>query len=435
MTITDTDRKMLRCRIVLNGTDRRADANGRLVESVGEDAYGADGLAVVASFDGISVGVGSQGPQVPISITIDGIMIQAEAVAHGLKVMLRLTYGPQGTDKAESATGIALAPTGGHIGGNDGWGMVAPPVEAVALSAQDGPSSGLEVEAGLITAVPRTGYDASFIGITIPEPGLSDDMRQDSVPFGESVSIPYTHFSVCLSAKRRMARYVAWNIDGARIIKLPRTEFALDPRIDASFQWGNALYSDNVLDRGHIARRADLCWGEMDEARQANRDSFYYTNIAPQHQAYNQSSRQGLWGELEDQVFAQASVAELRLCVQAGPIFGAEDITYRDARIPSAFWKLIGWRDEDDNARLVAFVLSQEDLLSDLKTSLTFEPFHLYQVGIDELAVLTGLDFDAFPDGDILRRPGYADRRLLSNESGAKHGMILEIRSVRDIML
>ncbi len=80
---------------------------------------------------------------------------------------------------------------------------------------------------------------------------------------------------------------------------------------------GNELYSDNVLDRGHIARRADLCWGGIAEAQQANADSFYYTNIAPQHQAYNQSSRQGLWGELEDHVFAQAGIAKLRLSVQA----------------------------------------------------------------------------------------------------------------------
>lgn len=287
---------------------------------------------------------------------------------------------------------------------------------------------------GMDTAVPRTGYDPDFLGLTIPEPGLSTALKRDAVNFEKGQTIPYTHFSVCLSASRRMARYVAWNIDGARIVKLPRTGFALDPRIDEAHQWGNELYSGNNLDRGHIARRADLCWGEVEEARQANRDSFFYTNIAPQHQGFNQSSRSGLWGELEDHVFEGAEVADLRLSVQGGPIFADDDINYREARIPRAFWKLVAWRAEDGEPRLAAFILTQADLLNDLE-ALSFEPFRLYQVGLDELAERTGLDFEGFPDADLLQHPERAGRPSAAEALATPRGQVLEIRRAEDLLI
>lgn len=75
--------------------------------------------------------------------------------------------------------------------------------------------------------------------------------------------IDYTHFSLALRTPRRFAFWVAWNIDGAAIRKLPRTgiDFVEDPRIPAEVQVGNELYRRNRLDRGHLAWRADLLWG------------------------------------------------------------------------------------------------------------------------------------------------------------------------------
>jgi endonuclease G len=253
---------------------------------------------------------------------------------------------------------------------------------------------------GMETVVPRAGYDPSFLGTAVPEPGLSTAYKRDAVNFGRARTIPYTHFSVCLSAKRRMARYVAWNVDGARLVVLPRRDFTLDPRIDAKYQLGDELYADNRVDRGHIARRADLCWGPVPEAEQANRDSFYFTNIAPQHERFNQSSRKGLWGELENLVFEQADLQDIKLSVQGGPIFGDDDTPYRDALVPRAFWKLIAYVGSDARLRCVAFILSQDNLLNDLET-LDLDPFHIYQVSLAELAVKTALDFGALTASDV----------------------------------
>lgn len=72
--------------------------------------------------------------------------------------------------------------------------------------------------------------------------------------------IDYAHFSLVLIRSRKFARWVGWNIDGTSMQLLPRAglNFTKDPRLPAENQAGNDLYANNRLDRGHLARRADL---------------------------------------------------------------------------------------------------------------------------------------------------------------------------------
>jgi len=44
-------------------------------------------------------------------------------------------------------------------------------------------------------------------------------------------------------------------------------DFRLDPRLPADAQTGEDVYAGNDLDRGHLARRSDLLWGTLDDAR------------------------------------------------------------------------------------------------------------------------------------------------------------------------
>lgn len=112
-------------------------------------------------------------------------------------------------------------------------------------------------------AVLRSGYSADFLGTGVEVPFLDAAIRDDAVLWEVSEVIPYTHFSLCLSASRRLARWVGWNIDGAGLLLLSRTglDFAKDPRLPAETQSGNELYAGNRLDRGHVARRSDLLGG------------------------------------------------------------------------------------------------------------------------------------------------------------------------------
>lgn len=139
----------------------------------------------------------------------------------------------------------------------------------------------------------RTGFDERFLGVDAPMPGVSSDIERDCVKYGGRIHIPYAHFSVCLSRGQRLARFVVWDIDGEHKVVLGDHSFRTDDRIADRHQIDNVLYRDNFLDRGHIARRVDLAWSPVDEARQANKDSFHYTNIAPQHERINRSSLTG----------------------------------------------------------------------------------------------------------------------------------------------
>jgi endonuclease G len=249
----------------------------------------------------------------------------------------------------------------------------------------------------------RSGYNPLFLKAPLPLPELSAAVRRDAFLFEGQPLIPYTHFSVCLSKSRRMARYVAWNIDGTRIVRTGRDDFQLDPRIPAARQIGNEAYLNNKLDRGHIARRADLVWGEVEEAKQANADSSYYTNIAPQHERYNQSSRKGLWGNLENLILEQVDVEDIRMSVFAGPLFSEDDLLYRGIRLPREYWKLVAYVVGSD-LRLAAFILSQEPLLSDLE-AINLDPFKLFQVRVADLKARAGIDFGDHGGVDVVERP------------------------------
>jgi endonuclease G len=256
-----------------------------------------------------------------------------------------------------------------------------------------------------VNAQPPTGYDARFLpGAEVPLPGETDDVKADYAPTtsGEHMR-HYTHFSLAMSSSRRFARWVAWNIDGGAISKLPRKgiRFVLDDEYEASHQVGDELYSNNRVDRGHIARRADLIWGPHEEAQQANVDSFFFTNITPQLDTFNQESKQGLWGELEDSIFADVDVDHLRASLIGGPIFGKNDLPYRDVLVPRSFFKVIAYV-EGGNLRAKAFILTQDDLEQGLE-SLGLEEFKVFQIPIGDLEGQTGLDFGDLKNRDTLQ--------------------------------
>ncbi|MGL3807252.1 DNA/RNA non-specific endonuclease [Paeniglutamicibacter sp. R2-26] len=238
----------------------------------------------------------------------------------------------------------------------------------------------------------RTGYAPGFLGAPIAVPSSDPDLEDDLVRWEGATTIPYTHFSLALSRTRRFARWVAWNIDGGDLKLLSRSnlDFAKDPRLPADTQVGNELYAGNRLDRGHIARRADLLWGGPEEAAQANRDSFYYSNITPQMDDFNQGSRQGVWGRLENALYEDVEVDRLRVSVFGGPVLGADDPTYRGVALALEYWKVLAFRD-GGVLKARAFLLTQN--LDRLETVLALDEFRVYEATLAELEERTRLRF------------------------------------------
>jgi endonuclease G len=262
-----------------------------------------------------------------------------------------------------------------------------------------------------------SGYAAGFLGQHLDPPAIDAGLQEDTVRLNGSEVIHYTHFSLALSKSRRFARWVAWNIDGGTLKKISRSgiPFIKDPRLPAEFQSGDELYSGNRLDRGHLARRADLVWGSLSEAKSANTASFFFTNITPQMDDFNQSSKEGVWGRLEDAVFADVDVQDLKVSAFGGPVFHDDDRVYRQTRLPREYWKVLAYV-EQGQFRSHAFLLTQN--LNPFE-AIDFDEFRAFQISTAELEQRAQLRFpEAMHTADALTARGIAEDRQPLNTVG-----------------
>jgi endonuclease G len=255
-----------------------------------------------------------------------------------------------------------------------------------------------------------TGFDKDFLSVTIDLPQLSTSNKENAFSINGSDAINYTHFSLALNKVRRFAFWVAWNIDGGSILKLSRKgiPFIIDPQVPQEFQVGDELYEGNRLDRGHIARRADLLWGEPSVAEKANKDSFFFTNITPQMDDFNQGQKGGLWGRLEDAVFEDTDVEDLKVSLFGGPVFRDDDRIFMNVKLPREFWKIIMFV-EDGKFKSKGFVLAQN--LDELK-AFELDAFKVYQVALTEIEERCGLVFPV-----ALKTADSVGKRLMSTRA------------------
>lgn len=315
-----------------------------------------------------------------------------------------LAVGPKG-----KPTDIMLGlHFGGDAEGSDGEfalsccaSSVFEKLEIDPVTAKSAPAVKLAPTAEAVTEHPelRTGFDQDFLKFRVPDPGFVQTVSNDLAQLDGSRRIDYCHFSLWLSKGRKFPRAVAWNIDGLNLRSISRKgiPFKIDERGTLEkHQVDDELYVDNPFDRGHIARRADLCWGPLTEARQANRDSFFFSNITPQHARFNQGQRGGLWGQLEDAIFNDVDVADLRVSLMGGPILKSTDPEFRNlARVPREFWKLVAYTDSaDDQHKVRAFILTQRDLVKAVVSEiLELEDFRWFQVPLAKIEAETGIRF------------------------------------------
>ena len=256
-----------------------------------------------------------------------------------------------------------------------------------------------------------TGFDSGFLDLAdqlqLPAPA-------DPAELARLRRLDYTHFTVLLDPDRRLAAATGVDIDGGALLDLGRgDDWHLDDRIPVEEQAGPELYARNDLDRGHLVRRRDPVWGPVEIARQANVDTFCYTNAAPQAADFNQSLE--LWNGLEDLVLEYASAGRRRLSIFTGPVFADTDPLYRGVQIPRRFWKVAAWSNDgalaasgyllDQSAQLDDLDLGRSSAIDDTHDATAVPPlgpFRTFQLPILDLANLTGLDFGALASADVL---------------------------------
>jgi endonuclease G, mitochondrial len=247
----------------------------------------------------------------------------------------------------------------------------------------------------------RAGYDADFLGQPVPLPILADELAAQAALNTQAAGeprylLPYHHFTVVLNKERRLAFFTAVNVDGAlgREPRRGRDHWYFDPRVAQEDQTGKDVYDANDLDLGHLVRRLDPAWGDSDGvAKLANDDTFHFTNCSPQHKDFNRNKTR--WAGMEDYILQHADNLKFKVNVFTGPVFAADDDAYRGVQLPRQFWKVVTMVKTDEQLSATAYLLSQSDLISGLRTREPFSygAYRTYQVPVERIEQLTSLSF------------------------------------------
>lgn len=269
------------------------------------------------------------------------------------------------------------------------------------------PESGVErvpVTPALAAYGDRDGYRADFLGPDQPEAPLPTVERADDVLEvtwqGERVrAVPYRHFSVVLSARRRVCYLSAVNIDGRLSVPhLRRRDWRFDPRVPQAHQLSGRVYGNAPrFSRGHMTRREDPAWGQTRaEADEGNTDSMHLANAVPQMQPFNA----GIWLRLEDYALQSAREDDQRISVMTGPVLRDDDPIFEEVAIPIEFWKVIVFvHDETGVLSVSGYVLSQRGFLPHREA--VFGAYETYQVAVTTIEQRAGLRFGALTGLDV----------------------------------
>jgi endonuclease G len=234
----------------------------------------------------------------------------------------------------------------------------------------------------------RPGFDTGFLGIEVDLPSIT----------GVAEEFRYLHFSVVMNPARRLAWYVAYNMQPHEDVQRGN-RWMPDPMLPASFQPHNDHFRGSGLDRGHLAAPLSVSWGTPRQAQLANYQSFFWTNTAPQHADMNR----GWWLAVEQ--WEREMVANNGKAIGfSGPVLSDEDPIHRDLeqsigrlrvrqnfRLPRRFWKLVIVADDQCRLTSAAFVLDQDSLLKS-KVPLGSKPSG-FRCSVADIEALTGLDF------------------------------------------
>ncbi|SKA94621.1 endonuclease G [Prosthecobacter debontii] len=259
------------------------------------------------------------------------------------------------------------------------------------------------------------GYDPKFLGKKaeweVPLPVLSSKQEELIAPVKDSQDglLHYTHFSILMNSERRLPFYTAVNIDGGQLYNFVRgnDRWFLDPRLkNINHQIGEDLYVGNKLDRGHLVRRLDPTWGATrKEAKQAEDDTFFFTNCSPQHSKLNQRT----WLSLEEYVLSNANTHDLKVSVFTGPVLAETDRPYRKVLLPEDFWKVVVMVNKHTGTlTATGYLLSQRDHMGDLE--FVYGAFKTYQVALSVIEEATGLSFNLSEYDPLTQAESRAER-------------------------
>lgn len=194
--------------------------------------------------------------------------------------------------------------------------------------------------------------------------------------------IEYNGFTVNFNREHHVPNYVVWELTAQKAVGNEKrsNRFAADPNVKGCATLAD--YKGSGFDRGHMAPAADMKW-----SRQAMKDCFMLSNMAPQTSRLNS----GRWNDLENRTRLWAQT-DSQLIVICGPVLTdriTKKIGHTGVSVPSRFFKII-YAPHLTPPQMIAFVFSNTALPETIKNA---------SCSVDQIEEMTGMDFfNALPD-------------------------------------
>lgn len=191
------------------------------------------------------------------------------------------------------------------------------------------------------------------------------------------VLVHHTAYSLVYDTIHHLAKWTMYELKKEHLSNLNVerfNKFSPDPLLNKYTNLSN-VYKNSGYDRGHLVPAADMAFSEL-----TMKESFYYSNIAPQVPSFNR----GIWKKLEEQVRDWAKENE-HLYVVTGSILSdtMKKIGSHNISIPDYFFKIVADLTPPD-MKMIGFIIPNK------KSNL--EIMH-YAVSIDSIEKITHIDF------------------------------------------
>ncbi|MBQ7349982.1 MAG: DNA/RNA non-specific endonuclease [Bacteroides sp.] len=218
---------------------------------------------------------------------------------------------------------------------------------------------------------------AQYTGLEIPAPQKGK----------KELILKRKNYTLSFNKETNMPDWVAWRLDKKKLTeRVSRKGYGFRPDPDLSQKQAVVTqdYAHSGYDRGHMCPAGDSRWSS-----EAMKESFYMTNICPQHPNLNG----GDWHELEQACRRWAS--EGPVYIVCGPILYKKSSPQyigkeHRIRVPEAFFKVILAGVEKGKPKAIGFIY---------KNTAGNRSLDSYVNSIDQVERITGLDFfSALPD-------------------------------------
>jgi len=194
-------------------------------------------------------------------------------------------------------------------------------------------------------------------------------------------------YSLSYSEQHEQAEWVAYELKKAHLsnTNIKRPYFEVDKAVKTkAAHWRN--YKKSGYDRGHLCPAGDRKYSQF-----AHDETFLTSNISPQKHAFNS----GIWNRLEQKTRYWARKYDGVFVVSGGILKGKmKTIGEEKVSVPNQFYKVLIDTNSGDT-KVLAFLMPHKA---------SNRPLYEFVVSVDEIEILTGIDFFTELEDEIENR-------------------------------